>query len=90
MPGRRGSWLAALGGVAVRPWLWGAALGAALRLAPRGWWKRPPFVPWPDRAYVAHRLETQYGRDGAPAPHDLVSYLEWCRSYRTVIRQGRR
>jgi hypothetical protein len=29
---------------------------------------------------VRFRLETQYGSDGAPAPGDLVTYLEWCRA----------
>jgi hypothetical protein len=31
---------------------------------------------------VRFRLETQYGRDGQPAPRDLVTYLEWCRAER--------
>jgi len=35
-----------------------------------------PFLPVPDRAYVRFRLETQYGTHGAPAPRDLVTYLE--------------
>jgi hypothetical protein len=33
----------------------------------------------PDRAFVAFRLETQYGTHGAPEPRDLVTYLAWCR-----------
>jgi hypothetical protein len=88
MPTR--SWLAALTGIAARPWLWGEALASSARMARPGWWRRPPFVPRPDRAYLAFRLETQYGRDGAPVPRDLVTYLEWCRSQRRIMRRARR
>ena len=35
--------------------------------------------PLPDPDYLRFRLETQYGADGRPDPHDLVTYLEWCR-----------
>ena len=66
--------------VAARPWLWPTALRQARRLVAPGWWRRPPFVPRPDRAYLRFRTETQYGGDGAvPAAADVVSYLEWCR-----------
>jgi hypothetical protein len=49
------------------------------------WWRRAPFLPLPDAAYLRFRLETQYGRDGAPAAGDLVTYLTWCRSERRRI-----
>jgi hypothetical protein len=78
--GGRRSWWAAIGRVAVRPALWPTALRTGVRAARPGWWHRPPFLPVPDRAYVAFRLETQYGTDGAPEPRDLVTYLEWCRT----------
>lgn len=61
------------------PTLWPTALGQAWRLAPRGWWRRPPFLPLPDPEYLAFRLETQYGSEAEPAPPDVVSYLRWCR-----------
>jgi hypothetical protein len=51
-----------------------------LRTSRPRWWARPPFLPRPDRDYLRFRLETQYGADGAPAPGDLVTYLEWCRA----------
>jgi hypothetical protein len=87
---RRGSWLAALAGIAARPWLWGEAVAASVRMARPRWWRRPPFLPVPDSSYVAFRLETQYGSDGAPARRDLVTYLEWCRSQRAIMRRARR
>jgi hypothetical protein len=85
----RGAWVAALAGVVARPHLWRTALGSARALAPPGWWRRPPFLPLPDRSYLAFRLETQYGSDGAPAPGDLVTYLEWCRSQHVIMRRAR-
>jgi hypothetical protein len=47
-----------------------------------GWWRRPPFLPVPPRAYLRFRIQTQYGTDGAPSAADLVTYLEWCRAQR--------
>lgn len=61
------------------PTLWPTAVSQALRLAPRGWWRRAPFLPLPDPEYLAFRLETQYGSDAAPETHDVVSFLRWCR-----------
>ena len=74
--------------VIVRPRLWPTAVGQALRLAPRGWWRRRPFLPLPDPAYLRFRMQTQYGGDQprTPVPHDLVAYLEWCRGYRDALR----
>jgi len=69
--------------VAVRPWLWPVALRQAFRLARRGWWRRPPFLPLPDPAYLRFRLETQYGDPEHRAePADVVAYLRWCRRSR--------
>ncbi|HVE45581.1 MAG TPA: hypothetical protein VNA57_02375 [Acidimicrobiales bacterium] len=73
--------------LAVRPHLWVTALRQVLVLAPPGWWRRRPFLPLPDAAYLAFRLETMYGdRAAQPAPADVVAYLEWCRSHRQVLR----
>ena len=70
--------------VAVRPRLWPAAVAAAVRMAPRGWWRRWPPVPAPDPEYLRFRMVTNYGGDGdrAPEREDLVSYLEWCQRSR--------
>ena len=85
---------AAVRAVLARPRLWGTALRQAARLAPSGWWKRAPFLPLPDRDYLAFRMETQYGAAGhAPEAADLVAYLEWCRAEerarRGATRNGR-
>lgn len=76
-------WCVAAGGAVIRhPSLWGVALVQAVRLAPSGWWRRRPFLPSPDPAYLRFRLETQYGSDQAPEPRDVVAYLHWCRTLR--------
>jgi hypothetical protein len=72
------SWSAVVAAVARRPRLWRAAARQARLLAPTAWWRRPPFLPVPDRAWMRFRSETQYGDpDRIPAPHDVVAWLEW-------------
>lgn len=73
--------------VAARPHLWPIALRQLFVLAPSGWWRRRPFLPLPDRRYLAFRLETMYGDAGAaPSGTDVVTYLEWCRTHRQALR----
>lgn len=67
--------------VARRPRLWRTALVQAARMAPTGWWRRRPFLPVPDPEYLGFRLETQYGSDHDAEPSDVVTFLEWCRSF---------
>jgi hypothetical protein len=56
------------------------AVRQTLVLARPGWWRRPPFLPLPDRAYLRFRLVTAYGGDGRPpTPDDLIAYLRWCK-----------
>jgi hypothetical protein len=90
MPDRRPrrSWAGALGRVLLHPTLYATALRTAARTARPGWWRRPPFLPMPDRAYVGFRLETQYGPRAVPSARDVVTYLEWCRDEQR--RRGRR
>jgi len=78
LPGA-GFWLRATLLVLARPSLWITAARQALRLARRRWWTRPPFLPVPDPDYLRFRFETQYGGAARPDPHDLVTYLDWCR-----------
>jgi len=75
--------------VARRPGLWPTALHQLRVVARPAWWRRPPFVPVPDREYLRFRLETQYGRSDVVEPEHLVAYLEWCRDQRRRTR-GRR
>jgi len=87
---RTGSWTGAARQVAGRPSLWGTALVQGARLVPRGWWRRPPFLPRPDPAYLRFRLRAQYGDDARLDPDDLVTYLEWCRAMSRETARGRR
>ncbi|MEX0767597.1 MAG: hypothetical protein WD029_03905 [Microthrixaceae bacterium] len=65
------------------PGLWGTAIRQMFRLAPAGWWKRAPFLPVPDSAYLHFRMVTAYGGDGSTQaePEDLITYLRWCRAW---------
>jgi hypothetical protein len=64
-----------------RPDLWLAAFGVVSRMAAPGWWRTAPYLPLPaDRLWV-FRMVTAYGDpDAEPAPEDLLSYLQWCRT----------
>lgn len=74
--------LAASMAVGRHPSLWLAAVRQILVLAQPGWWRRRPFLPLPDPAYLAFRLQTAYGDpDRAPEPADVVTYLRWCRAW---------
>jgi hypothetical protein len=73
--------------VVARPRLWLTAVVELVRLAPAGWWRRRPFLPRPDPGYLRFRMQTMYGDAGHdPEPADLVTWLEWCRSFRKVSR----
>jgi hypothetical protein len=72
----------------IRPGLWPTALRQAMRLTRPGWWRRPPFLPTPDRAYLRFRLDTQYGSDHPMVAGDVVRYLEWCRDQQRLRRTG--
>jgi hypothetical protein len=79
-------WLIA-GAIAVlrHPSLWATAVRQLVRLTPRGWWRRRPFLPVPDAAYLRFRLITAYGGEGGePRPEDLITYLHWCRAWPEV------
>ncbi len=74
-----------IGAVVRRPRLWSTALRQWVRLTPRGWWHRPPFLPVPDRHYLDFRMQTQYGdARHRPATRDVISYLTWCREWQDV------
>jgi len=67
------------------PSLWVTAIRQIRYLAPAGWWRRSPFLPLPDPAYLRFRLVTAYGGDGSdPRPGDLITYLHWCRAWPEV------
>jgi hypothetical protein len=69
--------------VARHPSLWPVAVLQLGRLAPSGWWRRPPFLPRPDPAYLRFRMQTQYGdAHREPDGPDIVTWLRWCRAQR--------
>lgn len=43
----------------------------------RGWWRRPPFLPIPDRSHLAWRRTTAYGVDRPVDRADLTAFLLW-------------
>lgn len=46
----------------------------------RGWWRRAPFLPVPDRTYLRWRMYTAYGDEGAVPPvEDVVRFARWRR-----------
>ena len=64
----------------LHPELWLTAARQVGRMAPRQWWKKPPFLPLPEPDYLRFRMETQYGSEHtAIDPADLITYLRWCR-----------
>ena len=81
--------LAVTGAVATRPRLWPAALRQVRSLARPGWWRRAPFVPLPDRDWMAFRLTTAYGDPQASlVPADVVTWLEWSDTVRPASPPG--
>lgn len=64
-------------------------LRAAWRFRARGWYRRPPFLPVPPADYIAWRLHTAYGDEGAlPPAADLGRYLEWSARFRRDSSHG--
>jgi hypothetical protein len=55
-------------------------LRVAWRFRRREWYRRPPFLPVPDRAYLAWRMHTAYGDHHAVPPvDDIERYARWAR-----------
>ena len=55
-------------------------LRVAWRFRSRGWYRRPPFLPLPDRTYLAWRMHTAYGDHHAVPPvDDIERYARWAR-----------
>ena len=66
--------------VVCTPSVWGVAVRQLVATSPPQWWRRAPFAPRPDAAYVRFRTETAYGPDARPGRDDLVAYLRWCKA----------
>ena len=70
------------------PNLWPTAIRQLVRTVPSRWWRRPPFLPLPDAAYLKYRVHTAYGAAGRPVHNEIVSYLRWCREHDRARTQG--
>lgn len=66
---------------AVRPSLAADLIRVAWRFRAEGWWRRPPFLPLPDRLYLEWRMLTAYGDHHAVPPiEDVIRYARWTRN----------
>jgi hypothetical protein len=46
----------------------------------REWWRKPPFLPLPDRPYLRWRMYTAYGDENAVPPvADVIGFARWRR-----------
>jgi hypothetical protein len=55
-------------------------LGTAWAFRRRGWWRRPPFLPVPDREYLRWRMYTAYADENTVPPvDDVVRFARWRR-----------
>jgi len=51
------------------------------RFRPRDWYRRFPFLPIPERNYIAWRMHTAYGNhDAVPPAEDIERYARWTRN----------
>lgn len=80
---------AAAAAIAARPRLWPAAVRQARALVPPGWWRRRPFLPLPDTAWLRFRMTTAYGDGGADVDvEDLLTFLAWTDSVKAAPSLG--
>ncbi len=48
----------------------------------RRWWRQAPFLPLPDRDYLAWRLHTAYGEErDVPPAEDILRFARWRRRF---------
>jgi hypothetical protein len=46
----------------------------------RHWWRKPPFLPVPDRTYLKWRMYTAYADENAvPPAEDVIRFARWRR-----------
>ncbi len=85
-----GSFYVGLGKLAVRrPWLIPIMLGTAWAFRTNRWYRQPPFLPLPSKAYMRWRMETAYGKGFKVVPTaDLERYLRWGSDLRRRMKEG--
>ena len=70
-----------------RPRLWPALLSAAWAFRPKDWYRKPPFLPLPSKAYMRWRLETAYGEpDAVPPADEIARFVTWSAEMRRRMR----
>lgn len=75
--------------LAKKPQLIPTALRQAVSLAPRRWWASGSRLPIPPADYMAFRNTTLSGNaDELPTARDVIVYLEWCRSMRSLPKRA--
>jgi hypothetical protein len=75
--------------LAKKPQLIPTAMRQAVSLAPQRWWASGAHLPIPTSDYMAFRNVTLSGDpDELPTAHDVIVYLEWCRSMRALPDRG--
>lgn len=80
----RGS-VAAVRAVLARPRLWRPGWHQARALVAPGWWRRRPFLPVPDPAWLRFRMTTAYGDPDTPVVvDDLLDWLAWSDTVRVA------
>jgi hypothetical protein len=80
----RGSWPALVAKLVTRaafsPRLALDLIATAWAFRRRGWWRRAPFLPLPDRAYLRWRMYTAYADEAAvPPAEDVIRFARWRR-----------
>lgn len=46
----------------------------------RGWYRHPPYLPWPPHEYLRWRMYTAYGdEDAIPPLEDILRFVRWRR-----------
>ncbi len=71
-----------------RPWLILAMLKMAWAFRVNRWYRQPPFLPIPSKAYMKWRMETAYGKGIVDVPsHDLERYVRWGAEMRKGVRE---
>ena len=83
-PEYAGSWtglvIGLIGRAAINPRLAIDLIATGWAFRRRGWWRRPPFLPVPDRTYLAWRMYTAYGHpEAVPPVGDVIRFARWRR-----------
>jgi len=72
-----------------RPSLIPTMLSAAWAFRANRWYRQPPFLPLPSKAYMRWRMETAYGKGFTVVPsEDLERYLRWGSDMRKGVKES--